>query len=249
MLRENIDPDVVINFPRVGYFHSLAEIAQTIYFIKHGLTEKESKHIDYLFRKEPESSTPYNEFNNLLWSHAAGEAIKFSNIPEHSIIIIEAPSLDGFFHRESNSYFQWNPNKNINIPYSEIPKCGFYEKFAPELGVIKVRFTKQDFISDLKRIRRMHPNSPLIIVGHINDHSSENTTRKDLNAFLRDCCEKVSGVFYYDNRLIFEHHGYATKKDGTSDIHHLSESGEIAMGVELQSICRVINNFRAGGEY
>jgi len=53
----------------------------------------------------------------------------------------------------------------------------------------------------------------------------------------------VAGVYYYDNRPVFEEHGYAINKNGTTDINHLSDNAEIALGTELQKVSKMLKEF------
>lgn len=246
IIRSTIDHETYINYPQIGFYHSLDEITQVLTLFKYGAKNAISSYSEYLFRKEPEHTTPNNIFNDHLWSENVNEALKSIQKIDGTTILIEVSSLDSFYHSQSGLFFQRNPNKELNVPYSDLREKSFYELFKPELDVIKQKTTKEEIISNLIKIRGMYPLSPIIILGHINDHFSQYTSRRELNNILLDCCSAVAGVYFYDNKAIFEEHGYAINKNGTIDINHLSEKAEAALGVELQKISKILKEFISG---
>lgn len=244
--KSNIDTDTIINYPRIGFYHSLAEITQVLKFLKHGLTSEASQYSGFLFRKEPAETTPNNIFNDRLWSHTIHTNIITCDNIDGTTILIEVSSLDSFYHPPSGLYFQRNPNKEINVSYSDLNNLSFYDKHKPDLGVLKKRATKTELIDNLIQIRNLYPTSPIVVMGHINDHFSQFVSRRNLNALLAESCAMVNGVYFYDNRLVFEEHGYAINKDGTTDINHLSDAAEVALGNNFQKISRILSDFIMG---
>lgn len=239
----NIGHDTCLNYPKVGFYHSLAEITQVLTFFKKGFQEDHLFYKQYLFRKEPIHTTPNNIFNDDLWINNSVLPSEGFNDIDGTTILIEVSSIDSFYHPHSGLYFQRNPNKEIDVPYSDLRDKSFYDLYKPELGVIKTKASEKDIINDLNIIREMYPSSPIIIMGHINDHFSQYSARRNLNSILYKCCSMVTGVYYYDNKPVFEEHGYAINKNGTTDINHLSDNAEIALGKELQKISKILKEY------
>ena len=116
LLHDNTFDEIEVVYPRFGYFHSIKEITQVLNFITNGFEKKALNYIEYLFRKEPQHTTPKNTFNEKILSHL-DFCIDFSEV---DVVLIEISSLDYFFLEEAGLYLHWNPNFIKNVPYPDI---------------------------------------------------------------------------------------------------------------------------------
>jgi hypothetical protein len=231
----NVFPGVDVHFPKVGFFHSIKEITQCLRFIKSGITEAELLYSHYLFRKEPEHTTPSNIFNTGVWDAEDYSLLINNEMSSIDFLVLEISSLDYFYHADSGLCFHWNPNRHNNASYGSIYPDGYYNKFEKQLGVEKKVCGDSDILSSISEIKEMYPDTEIIITGHINDKGPRSKTRHELNKVLQRCCAGMQHVHYFDNNAVFEKYGYAINQEGIVDIHHLSHQGELVLGNELQS--------------
>ena len=64
VLFDNTFPEIEVVYPGCGFFHSPAEILQTMQLMKYGFNTSARENAKYLFRKEPEHTTPSNVFHS-----------------------------------------------------------------------------------------------------------------------------------------------------------------------------------------
>lgn len=232
---DNTYQEIEVVYPKVGFFHSLNEIAQTLQYFKVGIEGSQRDLAKLMFRKEPVFTTPLNEFDDKVWQGDLPLKFHGDNSEYIDVVIIEVSSLDSFYSVKDETYFHWNPNSEYNISYSEIYPDGFYSKLMPELGVQRISSTEGDIARLLDGIVTLYPKSKIIITGHINDPGPRSRVRAKLNSVLYNASESFDSVFYLDNRDVFLQYGYAIDLKGNVDIHHLSHDGEVALGNFLQN--------------
>ena len=111
LLVKNISNDIDIVFPKIGYFHSAAEILQAVRFLKNpDSLPKELR--SYVFRVEPRPTTPLNEFSFELEKSIRdlvpyGPSLDLSNITH---IVMEVSSLTINKHIPTGVFLHTNPN-------------------------------------------------------------------------------------------------------------------------------------------
>lgn len=232
-LHDNTFDYIEIIYPKFGFFHSIAEITQVIELLKNGLDDVSEEMRVLLFRKEPPTSTPQNIFTESIWSEGFFDEHVSKKIHEIDFLLIEVSSLNYFKCKKTNLYLHWNPNFTHNIPYSDIYPDGYYNKMGLGDDIQNGECDESFVVDCLNRIKNILPKTKIILTGHINDNQSH--TRRKLNKILESATQKVSNVFFFDNKEIFEAYGY-NEINGKTDNHHLSFQGERQVGISLQKM-------------
>lgn len=235
---DNTDQRLTIEYPKIGFFHTLPEILQIIKWVKRDVNIP-SNLAKYIFRKENPSTTPQNEFDESLEKAIKENQLIESpkmDLKEIDYFIFEICSLKAYFDTESKLYFHANPNFAGNIAYNQIPKEGIYSKNALNIPSVENQFQSTDLMekhfSELFEI--LEPNKT-IIFGHLLDPNSPNQTRKEVNDMLKTMSDKFK-FKYVDTSLFVQKFGFNMPNEGGVDIHHLSNDGEIEFGKYVQKI-------------
>lgn len=229
----NTFQEIEIVYPKFGFLHSIAEITQAIRMVVFGLSSLEKEYKEFLFRKEPPSTTPDNIFSESIWTDGVFDPNLVSRLIDVDYLIIEISSLSCFKMRGSDIYLHWNPNFEKNLSYKEIYPNGYYKNNDFRCEVNKVECSL-DFIKFcLAEILGILPKVKIVLTGHINDIRLP--TRKKLNDILHEASEHFDRVIFFDNKNIFDRFGYHLQ-DEKKDIHHLSDLGERQLGISLQNL-------------
>ena len=237
---DNIQEGINVNFPKVGYFHTAAEILQIIQWIK-GVKDIPLDLRKYVFRIEPRPTTPRNEFDkNLEDSIKNDQQYETKDFLEDTdVVVIEVSSLKENFHSETSTYFHTNPNFSMNLTYKDIGAEGVYKKFFPDLGVLSVNCNEDNLLIQLHKIREEIYPAKLVVMGHIRSDTISIPLRDKIHDILsRINCD--SGIFYFDNSEFLDKYGWASDPSGGVDRNHLSYEGETAIGIALQKFVKNI---------
>ncbi|WP_407713319.1 hypothetical protein ACJJWD_14485 [Comamonas testosteroni] len=237
---DNIQEGINVNFPKVGYFHTAAEILQVIQWIK-GVKDIPLDLRKYVFRIEPRPTTPRNEFDkNLEDSIKNDQQYETKDFLEDTdVVVIEVSSLKENFHSETSTYFHTNPNFSMNLTYKDIGAEGVYKKFFPDLGVSSVNCNEDNLLIQLHKIREEIYPAKLVVMGHIRSDTISIPLRDKIHdILLRINCD--SGIFYFDNSEFLDKYGWASDPSGGVDKNHLSYEGETAIGIALQKFVKNI---------
>lgn len=235
---DNTDKRVIVQYPKIGFFHTLPEILQTIKWI-HGDLKIPSNLAKYIFRKENPSTTPSNEFDESLEKaikkNLLIEAPKI-DLEKIDYFIFEICSLKAYFDKESKLYFHANPNFVGNIPYNQIPKDGIYGKTALNVPSVLNQFQSKELMErHFEELFKIIDSRKIIIFGHLLDPNNPNQTRKEVNDTLKIMSDKFK-FKYVDTSLFVQKFGFNMSNEGGVDIHHLSNDGEIELGKYVQKI-------------
>ena len=238
VLYDNTFPEIEVVYPRCGFFHSPAEILQTMQLMKFGFNTSARENVKYLFRKEPEHTTPSNVFySDIIESFTF--PVDFESV---DAVLIEISSLDYFYYEDGDLYFHWNPNFIKDVSYGEIYPDGFYENFTPSLNVQKRTLDCEELSEIFVRMCNLLGGKKLFVTTHINDESV--WKRKKLFEVCEEAVDACrSDITIINNSHVHSRHGYNIV-NGNTDIHHLSPVGEIELGNLLQKnlIKRLGNN-------
>lgn len=231
----NILPGIEVIFPKMGYFHTSAEILQAIRFIKDPEVIPMCLR-RYSFRIEPRWTTPMNEFDQEMEkSIRMGRPFRSSfSLDGIDAVVIEISSLTQIFHKDKNIALHSNPNFDLNIPYSELYPEGFYKKFAQNIPVRSTSIDEDVLGEQLIAIRDEFPSAQLIVIGHLRSEKYSNIYRDKIHNFLLNTSVK-GGFIYFDCSNFLDEYGWAFDKNGNVDKHHLSNEGEREFGIALQS--------------
>lgn len=224
----NSHPSYQISFPKIGYFHSAAEISQAINFLKNPESIPRSLW-QYVFRIEPRVTTPLNEFDtNLEGSIRLNKSFTpnfyFGDI---ETVIMEISSLTVNIHTESGSILHTNPNINRNIPYNKIYPDGYYKIFEPNLPTKKIETYLANLVKQLCEIKSQKPVKNVIVLSHLRSTKYANTLREKIHLMVAEACA-VASCIYVDTAEILDSYGFA-ENSGIIDPHHLSNGGENAL--------------------
>lgn len=231
----NVDENIQVVFPKIGYFHTAAEILQVIQFFKRpDSIPKELR--AYIFRVEPRATTPLNEFDeNLELSIRSGsDYAPTLDLEEIDVLVMEVSSIGVNLHPDGYA-LHTNPNICENVAYADLGKNGYYEKFLPELGVRKFESKLDDVIGQLKKIKEEIPRAAVVVLGHLRSDNNPNFLRDRIHNLLDEAC-LASGCIYFDTAPFLDEYGWAKTKSGVTDIHHLSLDGENAIGKSIQEL-------------
>ncbi|MFM4714844.1 hypothetical protein ACEUD2_05780 [Aeromonas veronii] len=233
VLINNTFQEVEVIYPQFGFFHSIAEITQVIKMVAFGLSSLEMEYKEFLFRKEPASTTPLNIFNESIWIDGIFDAQLGNQLRDIDYLLIEVSSLSYFKVRNSDIYLHWNPNFEKNCSYSDIYPEGYYKNNSFRCEVDKLDCDLNFIKCCLGDILDILPKVKVVLTGHINDEQS--VTRKKLNEMLFEASEDFERVVFFDNKNIFNKFGY-NLLNGKNDVHHLSDLGEHQLGISLQNL-------------
>lgn len=229
----NNHPNIEIVFPKIGYFHTAAEILQAARFLQDS-SSLPSTLWKWAFRIEPKSTTPLNEFDPELESCIRKEIPDYKTqltLPEIKCVLIEISSLTTNIFTPTGHFLHTNPNFEKNIPYSDIYPDGYYRKFEPELPVDKKDTTIEEMAAQFASLKKVFPTQKIIAVSHLQSNRHPNSARAKIQNITKTTCE-LSGLHYIDVAPILDKHGFSVTNGGT-DIHHLSHEGENEMATML----------------
>lgn len=237
-LRENVREGINVIYTKTGYLSSSSEAVQLVRFFK----DSESLPIDlrkYIFRVEPRATTPLNEFE-IEFETAIRNSQPYSfqlNIDAVDCLVLEISSLshNRYQCNGKDFYLHANPNLEKNVSYSEIYPEGFWEKYRPELLVKREAISAEKIFNQLLDLKKLLPSKcKFYVMGHLQSKKYPNKIRQDLNEALRVACDKAQ-VNYIDTAPFLDEYGFSTIAD-VRDPHHLSSSGEIALGKWIQEL-------------
>lgn len=129
-----------------------------------------------------------------------------------------------------------NPNFLHNVTYSDIYPDGYYEKYAPWLGVDAIRESEETLTENIRRIRAVLPNARLITMGHLASDGQPQGGRLEQNQIIAAASQRA-GADFFDLAAFVDEYGFA-EVAGRVDHHHLSLAGEDAVGQSLQMRAR-----------
>jgi hypothetical protein len=236
----NTQEGMEIVFPKMGYFHSAAEILQAIRFLKNPKTVP--LHLrPYIFRVEPRGTTPLNEFDVDLENAIKNEEIYATNLPFSEVrnLVIEVSSLSVNKHIPSGCVLHTNPNFLRNVAYKDIYPEGYYSKFESDMPVEKSETGVEDLAKQLSEIRHEFPHANVIVMGHLRSESYPHAMRDKIHQNLSAVARRA-GCIYFDTAPFLDKFGF-DNTDGVRDIHHISHDGEFALGSEIFNLVRSLN--------
>lgn len=230
-----------IVFPKIGYFHTAAEMLQAIRFLKNPqFLPKDLR--PYIFRIEPRATTPLNEFDSKLEAAIRNEGDFETpfDINQIDFLVLEISSLSVHTHIPSGCVLHTNPNIINNVAYSDIYPEGYYSKFASEMPVAKTETGVNELTEQLATIRVELPNANILVMGHLRSKNHPNAIRDRIHNYLSEASSK-SGCIYFDTEPLLDEFGFAVN-NGVRDIHHLSDDGEREIGARILSKIYQNNN-------
>lgn len=221
---ENIE----IIYPKIGYFHTAAEILQVIKFLMY--PESIPFNIrKYVFWIEPRATTPLNEFDPQLEICIKNGTIYQPKIFLEKIhsVVLEISSLSVKKHTPSGCFLHANPNFLRNIPYNEIYPDGYYKKYEPDLSVENIETSVENLVNQINDLKKALPGKAIIICAHLRSENYPNQHRNRIHLIAKEAC-MLAKVIYIDIAPVLDAFGFACS-NGTRDIHHLSIEGENAL--------------------
>lgn len=224
----NTHPNYDIVFPKIGYLHTGAEILQAIKFIQNtGVLQKDLRR--YVFRIEPRTTTPLNEFDSELETCIRQNTTYNTSLSLNDVesLVIEISSLTVNRHIETGTILHTNPNIVRDIPYNQIYPDGYYKKFEPNLPVEKVDTGLTELRDQLHEIKSLNLFKNIFVLSHLRSANHPNALRDKIHRVVAGACSAAECT-YIDTADILDEFGFS-ETAGIKDIHHLSHDGENAL--------------------
>lgn len=226
----------LINYPRCelgfGFLHSVEQIYQALRIVSGDLNVPQGR-IKYLFRN---NFTPTNEqltkpeLLSLANTPDSNEELVDLHLPDfhgYDIFVLEISTLgecqkDGYFYHR-------NPNLYLDVPWGDIKSCGFYEQYAPHLGVDFHKDSYESFSVAIKNIVDLCAPRPVIFVSHlINKKWAQEMpwlqVRVTISEWLDKACLQHEKAYPFHPTQVIDKYGFKGK-DGKIDNAHLTDEG------------------------
>lgn len=226
----------LMNYPRCelgfGFLHSVEQIYQALRIVSGDLQVPQGR-IKYLFRN---NFTPtYKQLTkpellSLAKTSDSDQTIVDLRLPDfdrYEIFVLEISTLgecqkDGYFYHR-------NPNLYLDVPWGAIKSCGFYEQYAPHLGVHSYKDSYESFAEAIKNIVDLCAPRPVIFVSHlINKKWAEEMPwlqiRLTISEWLDKACLQHKGAYLFHPTEVIDKYGFKVKKWIVDNAHLTDEA-------------------------
>ncbi len=228
----------LINYPRCdlgfGLLHSVEEMLQVLKIVNGDLKVPKGI-VKFLFRN---NVTPKQEqltkpeivsLANATDSDKELVDLRLLELYDYDLFIFEITTLgecerDGYFyHRNPNLYLP-------DIPWENIKSCGFYEQYAPHLGVHFYKDSYDSFSLAIKNIVDICSPKPIIFVSHIMDKKLAKEmpwlqVRLTISDWLDQVCNQHKNIYHFNPSQVIEKYGFKIK-NGKIDNAHLTNEAQ-----------------------
>lgn len=216
--------ETLVEFPRMGYFHSTSQILDCLKIITGDITLN-AEQAKLFFRKD---QVECNKFDLDLWTDnfcASVDRIR-QQFENADTLFIEISAHRSY--KLNNLHIQGNPNYYQDVSYADIWKDGYYQKYMPALNVLDYEDTDL-LIDNLISIDEilLENEKKAIIFGHLVNSSNPNKLRLKTNTSLQQALKQINTttLIWYDQTHLVDQFGFRVLDNGTVDIHHLPWDG------------------------
>lgn len=237
----NMPKNHQVKFLKMGYFHTSSEAAQIMRFIHNPLCIPANIR-EFVFRIEKRSTTPFNEFSEMLEasmrqkeSSANNDNKIVSDVKDFKNILVEISSLKPNFHAETGIFMHHNPNLRRDVGYKEFGTEGYFAKYEPLMSVKRLKEGLEDITSNLSYIKKLC-RGKVIICGHLTPKRNPIKNRQEQNKTIQEACS-LANVIYVDTSEFVEEYGFLVTQNG-EDQHHLSNEGELSFGKHISKLLK-----------
>ncbi len=228
----------LINYPRCdlgfGLLHSTEEMLQVLKMVTGDLKVPKGT-VKFLFRNnvtpKQEQLTKPEIVSLANATDSDQELVDFrrSDFNEYDLFVFEISTLgecekEGYFyHRNPNLYLP-------DIPWEHIKSGGFYEQYAPHLGVHFYKDSYDSFSLAIKNIVDICSPKPVIFVSHlISKKWAEEMpwlqVRQTISDWLDEAGNRHENVYHFSPLRVIEKYGFQIK-DGKIDNAHLTDEAQ-----------------------